>query len=69
MMDERTLTDLGVIQSALRATSAAEALRHAIRRYAALVRQVDSGKQVQVISNAVGATPLQIDVPNNGARG
>ena len=63
MMDSETLTDLGVIQSALRATSTAEALRHTIRKYASLVRQASKGKQIQIVTPENDAPPLIADIP------
>jgi hypothetical protein len=69
MLDQDTLTDLGVIQSALRATSTAEALRHTIRKYAALVRHSNKGKQIHVISPQASDPPVVVDVPRTAAAG
>lgn len=63
MLDEHTLKDLSTIQAALRATSATEALRHAIRRYSDLVEFVSDGRQVQIVAAQAEEPLLQFDVP------
>ena len=53
MMDERTLRDLELIQTEIRAASASEALRRIIRQCA-----------MQLTSLRVESPPLQIDTQN-----
>lgn len=63
MLDEATLEDLGTIQSALRATSMTEALKHAVRKYAKQVRFVseDTGRQVHLVP--AGGPSTVVDIP------
>ena len=72
LIDSDTLMDLGVIQSALRATSSAEALRVSVRKMAELVRYANKGRQIQVVNpnkvvgpdgELVTTPPIVLDIP------
>lgn len=64
-LDKETIRDLAQIQSALRATSASEAVRHVIRRYADQVRRVQDGWCIMAKRAGVDgrADVVSIDVP------
>ena len=69
MLDEETILDSGVIQQGLRASTASEAVRFAIRQMAALMRCAHDGYSIQAVPVAqnTDAHPLLFDIP--GARG
>lgn len=69
LIDSDTLSDLGVVQSALRATSAAEALRVSVRKMAELVRAANKGKQIHEVDPAGQAPPVVLDIPHLEVRG
>ena len=64
LIDSETLMDLGVVQSALRATSAAEALRVSVRKMAELVRAANKGKQIQEIDPTGKEPAVCLDIPH-----
>ena len=64
VIDHDTLTDIGLVQKALRATSAAEAVRVSVRRMADLIRQADAGNAIQVVYPNQNA-PLVLDIPRS----
>lgn len=68
LIDYDTLADLGVIQTALRATSSAEALRVAVRKMADMVRAAESGKQIQEVDPQGTVPPVVLDIPHQEAR-
>lgn len=69
MVDEETILDSGVIQQGLRASTASEAVRFAIRQMAVLMRCAHAGYSIQAVPSTqnTDAHPLVIDIP--GARG
>lgn len=65
MLDEETIADSGLIQQGLRASTASEAVRYAIRQMAALMRCVNDGYSIQATppSHKENAWPVVLDIP------
>ncbi len=65
MLDEETILDSGIIQQGLRASTASEAVRYAIRQMAVLMRYVNDGYcvQIQPAKNGNDAPVLVLDIP------
>lgn len=64
LIDHETLTDLGVVQNALRATSSAEALRVSVRKMAEMVRAANRGLQFHAVDPAGITPPVCLDIPH-----
>lgn len=65
MLDDETIRDTSVIQQGLRASTASEAVRYAVRQMAALMRYASNGYVIQANPPASnkGAIPLLVDIP------
>jgi len=69
VLDSETLKDLDAIQYASRASSATEAVRTAIRRYAKMTRLAEDGYEIQAVAKneSTGSEErIIIDVPGGG---
>jgi hypothetical protein len=66
MLDQETIRDSGIIQQGLRASTASEAVRYALRQMAVLMRYVNEGYVIQAMPPATnkGAIPLLVDIPS-----
>jgi hypothetical protein len=66
-MDQVTLTDLGVVQSALGATSSAEAIRVSVRKMADLVRRTNNGYEIHAVDPKSVNPSVILDIPTRNA--
>lgn len=63
MLDDHTIADLLSVQSAIRATSASEAVRRSIRTMSDLVRYVEQGCAIHAVPSSTEKSPVVIDIP------
>jgi hypothetical protein len=68
-MDQATLTDLGVVQSALGATSSAEAIRVSVRKMADLIRRANKGYEIHAVDPTSKNLGVVLDIPTRNIGG